>query len=41
MTLFINHIPFLGVIFIIAAMNALGITNIIFGTIFQQLPLKI
>lgn len=38
MTVFINHIPFLGVIFIIAAMNALGITNIIFGTIFQQLP---
>lgn len=39
-SVFIKQIPFLGVIFIIAAMNALGITNIIFGTIFQQLPPK-
>ena len=27
-----------GVIFMIVAMNALGVTNIIFGTLFQQLP---
>lgn len=38
MTLFIKQISVVGVIFMIAAMNALGVTNIIFGTVFQQLP---
>ena len=38
MTLFVKQNPAAGVIFMIAAMNALGVTNIIFGTVFQQLP---
>lgn len=38
MTLFVKQISVVGVIFMIAAMNALGVTNIIFGTVFQQLP---
>lgn len=38
MTLLVKQIPVAGVIFMIVAMNALGVTNIIFGTVFQQLP---
>lgn len=38
MTLLVKQIPVAGVIFMIVAMNALGVTNIIFGTLFQQLP---
>ncbi len=38
MTLFVKQVPIVGAIFIITAMSALGATNIIFGTVFQQLP---
>ena len=38
MTWLVKQIPVAGVIFMIVAMNALGVTNIIFGTLFQQLP---
>lgn len=38
MTVFIKSLPLIGVLFMVAAMNALGIINIIFGTLFQQLP---
>lgn len=38
MALVVERLPLLGALLIVMASNALGIINIVFGTIFQQLP---
>ncbi len=38
MSLFVARLPLVGGLFVVAASGALGMINIVFGTIFQQLP---
>ena len=38
MALVVERLPLMGAILIVMASNALGMINIVFGTVFQQLP---
>ena len=38
MSLFIESAPLLGALFLVIASGSLGAVNIIFGTLFQQIP---